>query len=211
MPIDCFNYIKQEAPGSLRFFTCTGGKMKVKEIIVVEGKDDTVKIKLAVNADTIETRGSAVDDRVIEQIRHAQQTRGVIILTDPDYPGQRIRSLIDQHVPGCRHAFLPKSAAIEKHGRGVGVEHASIEAIRNALRDAQYMQDEAEEQITKEDLVAAGLVGGPVSSARREALGQKLKIGYVNGKQLHKRLLMFQITKQQFAEALQEVLEEEQG
>ncbi|OES44052.1 ribonuclease M5 [Domibacillus iocasae] len=185
--------------------------MKIKEIIVVEGKDDTVKVKLAVDADTIETRGSAVNDSVIDQIRHAQATRGVIILTDPDYPGQRIRSLIADKVPGCRHAFLPKSEAIEKHGRGVGIEYASVESIRKALRDAQYMDKEAAEQITKEDLVAAGLIGGPDSKTRREAVGQKLKIGYVNGKQLHKRLIMFQITREQFAEALMEVLEEEQS
>lgn len=34
--------------------------MKIKEIIVVEGKDDTVAIKRAVDADTIETNGSAI-------------------------------------------------------------------------------------------------------------------------------------------------------
>ena len=34
--------------------------MKIKEIIVVEGKDDTAAIKQAVNADTIETNGSAL-------------------------------------------------------------------------------------------------------------------------------------------------------
>lgn len=183
--------------------------MKIKEIIVVEGKDDTVRVKLAVDADTIETRGSAIDESVIEQIKHAQETRGVIILTDPDYPGQRIRSLISEKVPGCRHAFLPKEEAIEKHGRGVGIEHATVQSIRKALREAQYMEQDAEEQITKEDLVSAGLIGGPASKARRELLGKKLKIGYVNGKQLHKRLIMFQITQQQFAQALKEVLEEE--
>ena len=34
--------------------------MKIKEIIVVEGRDDTAKIKSAVDADTIETNGSAI-------------------------------------------------------------------------------------------------------------------------------------------------------
>ena len=42
---------------------------KIKEIIVVEGKDDTVAIKRAVNADTIETNGSAVNDSCIEQVK----------------------------------------------------------------------------------------------------------------------------------------------
>ena len=40
---------------------------KIKEIIVVEGKDDTVAIKRAVNADTIETNGSAVNESVLSR------------------------------------------------------------------------------------------------------------------------------------------------
>lgn len=50
--------------------------MKIKEIIVVEGKDDTVAIKRAVDADTIETNGSAIGDHVIEQVKLALQKRG---------------------------------------------------------------------------------------------------------------------------------------
>lgn len=41
--------------------------MKIKEIIVVEGRDDTVAIKRAVDADTIETNGSAVNEETIEK------------------------------------------------------------------------------------------------------------------------------------------------
>ena len=37
---------------------------KIKEIIVVEGKDDTTAIKRAVDADTIETNGSAVNEKL---------------------------------------------------------------------------------------------------------------------------------------------------
>ena len=65
--------------------TSVEASMKIKEIIVVEGKDDTVAIKRAVDADTIETNGSAIGDHVIEQVKLAQK-RGVIIFTDPDYP-----------------------------------------------------------------------------------------------------------------------------
>ncbi|WP_338752502.1 ribonuclease M5 [Bacillus sp. FJAT-52991] len=183
--------------------------MKIKEIIVVEGKDDTVTIKRAVDADTIETNGSAVNMATIEKIKLAQESRGVIIFTDPDFPGEKIRKFISEHVPNCKHAFLPKHQALHKRGKGVGVEHASIEAIREALKDAQLMEREAAEQITKEDLVDAGLVGGAQAKERREKLGEKLRIGYTNGKQLHKRLLMFQITKAQFAKALTDVLQEE--
>jgi ribonuclease M5 len=197
----CFNYFSI-------YFYFFGGTMKIKEVIVVEGKDDTTAIKRAVDADTIETNGSAVNQATIEKIRRVQPTRGVIIFTDPDFPGEKIRKTIAQNVTGCRHAFLPKEAAIAKGGKGLGVEHASPEAIREALRDAHIMQEMITEEITQEDLITAGLIGGKGAKERRILLGRLLKIGYTNGKQLHKRLMMFQVSKQEFAEALAVVREE---
>lgn len=185
--------------------------MKIQEIIVVEGKDDTVAIKRAVNADTIETNGSAVSDETITKIKLAQQKRGVIIFTDPDYPGQRIRSIIAERVPDCKHAFLPREQAIPKGKKGLGVEHAKPEDIRAALsRVYNQMEEEYVSDISYEDLVVAGLIGGADAKSRREALGEILHIGYTNGKQLHKRLQIFQISAEQFAEAMKIIVGEVQ-
>lgn len=183
--------------------------MKIKEIIVVEGRDDTTAIKRSVDADTIETNGSAVNQTTIEKVWRAQETRGVIIFTDPDFPGEKIRKTIAAAVPGCKHAFLTKEAAIAKNGKGLGVEHASPDAIREALKDAQIMHETILEEITQEDLLTAGLIGGEGAKDRRILLGKLLKIGYTNGKQLHKRLMMFQISKKEFAEAISVVRQEE--
>ncbi|HHY75086.1 MAG TPA: ribonuclease M5 [Bacillus bacterium] len=182
---------------------------KIKEIIVVEGKDDTVRVRSAVLADTIETNGSEISEATIEQIRLAQKQRGVIIFTDPDYPGERIRKIISERVPGCKHAFLPRHEAIAKKGKGLGVEHASVLAIQNALNAVKQEMIEVIEEITQEDLLEAGLIGEARSKERREKLGSILKIGYTNGKQLHKRLNMFQIKKSTFIEAVLQVLQEE--
>jgi ribonuclease M5 len=191
------------------YFKFFGGSMKIKEIIVVEGKDDTTAIKRAVDADTIETNGSAVNQITIEKIKRAHSTRGVIIFTDPDYPGEKIRKTVAASVPGCKHAFLTKDEALAKGNKGIGVEHASPVAIREALKDAQVMSETPTEEITQEDLLTAGLIGGSGAKERRTRLGELLKIGYTNGKQLHKRLMMFQISKQEFAEALAVVRQEE--
>ena len=56
--------------------------MKINEFIVVEGRDDTERVKRAVECDTIETNGSAINEQTLEVIRNAQQSRGVIVLTD---------------------------------------------------------------------------------------------------------------------------------
>ncbi len=183
----------------------------MKEIIVVEGKSDTIAIKRAIGADTIETNGSEISDSTIEQIRLAQDRRGVIVLTDPDYPGERIRRIITEMVPGCKHAFLPKTEALAVNNKGVGIEHATDESIRKALRSVREEFVDEAAKVTWQDLVDAGLVGGTNAKSRREQLGILLKIGYSNGKQLHHKLKMFQITYEEFQRAMQCVFQEEEN
>ncbi|MBM7573140.1 ribonuclease M5 [Aquibacillus albus] len=184
--------------------------MKIKEIIVVEGKDDTAKIKQAVDADTIETNGSAINKEIINQIKHANEKRGVIVFTDPDYPGQRIRHIVSNAIPDCKHAFLTKLEAKGKYDKGIGIEHASVEAIKKALSSVYELVTEVEGEITREDLLSYGLLGGIRAKARREKLGMRLRIGYANGKQLLKRLNMFQITKETFESTIKSIIQEEQ-
>ncbi|MFD1066930.1 ribonuclease M5 [Oceanobacillus locisalsi] len=186
--------------------------MKIKEMIVVEGRDDTTRIQLAVDADTIETNGSAVNKITLDKIRHAKEKRGVIVFTDPDYPGERIRHLINQAVPGCKHAFLRRDQAKAKRAgnRSLGIEHASVEDIQKALAEVYELADFSDSDITKEDLVNNGFIGGKKASERRERLGEFLHIGHTNGKQLLKRLTQFQISRRQFEEAVERIEQEEQ-
>ena len=186
--------------------------MNIKEIIVVEGKDDTTAIKRAVGADTIETNGSAISEETLRRIEHAQKKRGVIVFTDPDYPGRRIRAIIEERIPGVKHAFLTKEKTVAKNGRGLGIEHASDEDIRHALQHVYTVHtgEPFAEQITLEDLMLAKLIGHPQSKERRNKLGEILNIGMTNGKQLHKRLIMFQITVEQFGAAVAQLDQEEQ-
>ncbi|MET3683771.1 ribonuclease M5 [Alkalibacillus flavidus] len=182
--------------------------MKIQEIIVVEGRDDTAKIKQAVEADTIETNGSAINDETLERIKHAQAKRGVIIFTDPDYPGERIRRIVQEHVPGCKHAFMPKDLA--KGTNGLGVEHATKQAIRDALQSVYALREDEQEPIDwRPHLLAYGLFGGAQAKTRREQLGERLNIGYANAKQLEKRLTMFQITVSEFEATMDQILLEE--
>ena len=55
----------------------------------------------------------------------------------------------------------------------------------------------------------ARLIGHPESKKRRDQLGALLQIGYTNGKQLQKRLTMFQIDRQQFQLAIEQLDQEE--
>ncbi|CAM3254761.1 ribonuclease M5 [Filibacter tadaridae] len=183
--------------------------MNIKEVIVVEGKSDTIAVKRATGADTIETNGSAIDELTLERIGHAQKTRGVIVFTDPDYPGRRIRAIIEEKIPDVKHAFLKKELAIAKNGKKLGIEHARDEDIQRAIRSVYTMNDQPVVDIPLAALMAARLIGYPEAKKRRERLSALLQIGQVNGKGLKKRLEMFRISHNQLEEVLK-VLDEEE-
>ena len=182
--------------------------MKITEIIVVEGKNDTHKIKQAVEADTIETNGAGMTRERLAMIKHAQKKRGVIIFTDPDHAGNLIRKRIDQAVAGCKHAYLPKKDAVpDKENASVGIEHASKEAIQLALSNVHKVKGNAASTITRQDLIAYGLIGQSEARERRELLGAELHIGYANAKQLLQRLHMFNISQNELKDAMMRILE----
>ncbi len=176
--------------------------MKIKEVIVVEGRDDRNAILRAVDADTIETGGSALHKSVIEQIRLAQTRRGVIILTDPDHAGERIRTKINQLVPGCKHAFLTPAEGRTK--KGIGVEYAQPEVIRKALARVHDPAADVlpEDVVDWDDLLESGMIVHEEAAQRRAVVGETLRIGYANGKQFFKRCQLFHITKEEFWRAV---------
>ncbi|CUM84571.1 MULTISPECIES: ribonuclease M5 [Turicibacter] len=177
--------------------------MLFKEVIVVEGRDDTRRLKeIFPDIETIETNGSAIDKPTLERIKILNETRGVIVFTDPDFPGNKIRQAVTEVVPECKHAYLKKQDAIAKNGSGVGVEHASNEAIKAALENLLTASKTIVEEIEMQFLIENQLIGHANSSSLREHLSDVLGIGYVNGKQLQKRLMMFGISKEQVIEAL---------
>ncbi len=171
----------------------------IREIIVVEGKHDTTAIRRAIEADTIETGGSAVNKDVLERIALAQGRRGVIIFTDPDHAGERIRKIVSDRVPGCKHAFLAQEDAMK--GGDIGIENAAPEAIRAALAGVRTEADSPGTDLMWADLYELGLLGTDGASERRLKAGRRLRIGYANGKTFLKRCAMFGIKREEVAAA----------
>lgn len=182
-------------------------KIKIQEVLVVEGKDDTANLRRFYDVDTYETRGSAINDDDLERIEKLNDLRGVIVFTDPDYNGERIRKIIMNAIPNVKHAFLNRDEAAPKSkskGRSLGVEHASFEDLQKALSVVLgNFDDDNQFDITKADLMHMGLLMGNDSRKRREYLGEELRIGYSNGKQLLKRLELFGITLAEVEEAME--------
>ena len=85
----------------------------IKEVIVVEGRDDITAVKQAVDAELIAVGGFGINAKVIERIKEAQKRKGVIVLTDPDFAGEKIRSIISKRVKGIKHAYIAQEDGIK--------------------------------------------------------------------------------------------------
>lgn len=167
--------------------------MKLKEVIVVEGKHDSEHLKAYFSCDTIETQGSHLGKQTLALIAKVQQQRGIIIFTDPDTPGEKIRHTINQAVPGCKNAFIEKAKA--HTSKKVGIEHACKADLEEALAHLLTYEEQPTETITKREFMTLGLQGIDGSSGKRAYLGNILFLGNTNAKTLYKRLNMLGLHK----------------
>ena len=159
---------------------------RIQEVIVVEGKTDTATLQQLFDVDTIETSGSGINEAILQQIETAAKTRGVIILTDPDYPGQQIRNRIIARVPNAKHAFVKKKDAIG--------HEAIIEALENTVQFS-----EREDTLSWQEFLSLDIIG---NHAKRDYLYHTYRLGHGNNKALFKRLNMIGVTKDDIEEKL---------
>lgn len=177
--------------------------MKIKEVIVVEGRDDVTAVKRAVDAELIITHGFAIREETFSLIEEAHKKCGVIIFTDPDYAGEKIRERLSKRIPGCKHAFLPREEALK--GTDVGIENATPESIIDALSKVRTLVESSSDEFTKRDLIRNDLVGHSQAAERRDRLGKQLGIGYCNAKQFLRRLNHYGITREEFDAAIRQI------
>ncbi|MBC8062542.1 MAG: ribonuclease M5 [Clostridiaceae bacterium] len=175
----------------------------IKEVIVVEGRDDITAVKRAVDAEVIAVGGFGINSKVIERIQEAQRRQGVIVLTDPDFAGEKIRRIISKRVKDIKHAYISRAEG-SKDG-DIGVENAIPESIIKALNNAKCQIKEKRIEFNISDMIQNRLTGDNQAKIRREALGKLLRIGYCNSSQFVTRLNNYGISKEEFLKALGEI------
>jgi ribonuclease M5 len=176
----------------------------IKEIIVVEGRDDEAAVKRAVEAETIATHGFGIAQETFARIEKAYTERGIIIFTDPDFAGEKIRKRLSERFPEGKHAFLPREEAA-KDG-DIGIENADPESIREALSKAKPVIYDKRIEFLQKDMLEYGLAGIPGAAERRDKLGKRLGIGYGNSKLFLNRLNQYGIERREFLEAAEEMI-----
>ena len=164
-----------------------GERIKIDQLIIVEGRYDKAKLASLVEATILTTEGFGIfkNREKLAYIRQAARLRGVIILTDSDAAGFKIRSYLKGAVPegSVLQAYIPdvpgkerRKAQPGKEGK-LGVEGMPPEVLLEALRRAGAADTGAAYGgITRNDFYEDGLLGGPHSADRRRMLAAALSL-----------------------------------
>lgn len=173
-------------------------KIKIKETVVVEGKYDKIKLSSVLDANILTTDGFRIykNDELIALLRALAVKTGLVVITDSDSAGRKIRGFIGGCVKDGRvvNVFLPKVRGKEKRKNApskegfLGVEGLEIKIIRETLERygiafsaSPCVVESADDsptarKVTKTDLYEHGLAGRENSAAKRKKLFGRLKL-----------------------------------
>lgn len=164
--------------------------LHIDEIIVVEGKYDKEKLKKVTDAPVVCTYGFELyrSGRIIGNIKKLAKNRGVIVLTDSDRAGFRIRNYLKQCLNESveiKNAYIPqiegKEKRKEKPGADgiLGVEAMSEELLEEILLKASSSSGKEKKsvrEVTKSEFYADGFSGKPDSTERRKKLAKLMNL-----------------------------------
>lgn len=175
--------------------------MKIRELIVVEGKSDIDFLSSFLDADFYQVHGSAISNDDIVFLSKANESRGIIILTDPDFPGLQIRHKIKEKIPNAKEAFVRKEVSIKHHK--VGVAESTKEEVLSALENVMsFSNNKNIWNLKNSDLIELGLNGGENSTLLRKKLCDELHIGFSNSKNLLLKLNSLNLAKDEVNEII---------
>ena len=164
-------------------------KLRVRYPVIVEGRYDKARRCSFLSGDIIQTDGFGIfaQKDKLALIRRLARQGPVVVLTDSDRAGFRIRQHIAGAVPPDRliHVYIPQVPGKERRKDApcregkLGVEGMPPAVLLEALERAGATFEDSgspaeREPVTKADFYELGLTGGPDSGAKRAALLKKL-------------------------------------
>lgn len=189
----------------------------LEQAVIVEGKYDKIRLSSFIDGLIIPTDGFSIfqDSEKRDWIRSLAKERGILILTDSDNAGRKIRNYIRSFVGKegtIYHAYIPeilgkerRKATPSKEGT-IGVEGMSTEILLGALKTAGVTEKKAvTADLTKVDLMEAGLVGGSGSATKRRQLLKKLSLPQNLSANAMLQVLNTSYTREEFEKLLKEV------
>ncbi|MCD7732412.1 MAG: DUF4093 domain-containing protein [Oscillospiraceae bacterium] len=161
--------------------------LHINGAIVVEGKYDKAKVARLVDCPIVVVNGFGVfkDNETVKLLRYYSENGGLIILTDSDSAGFRIRGHIKGIVKNgnVRCAYIPDIYGKEKRKPApsaegkLGVEGMPDSVLLEVLKPFSEEQESSGDRfVTKTDFYEDGFTGRPDSSSRRDELKRRLNL-----------------------------------
>lgn len=163
--------------------------IKIREVIVVEGRYDKNTLSQLVDTVILQTDGFGIfkNKEKVRLLRQAAEKRGLVILTDADGAGFVIRNYLKGVIPPqyVKQAYIPEIPGKERRKSApgkeglLGVEGMRPEILEMALRraGATFLDEQTDvprRELTKVDLMELGLSGRADSGERRRLLLRSL-------------------------------------
>ena len=172
------------------------------QVFVVEGKND-IKVVKSVFPESIciKTNGLGINKQTIDQLKGLEKDNKIIVITDPDSAGSKIRNIILTEIPTASFLDLPKDKCIKKHK--VGLENLSKADFLKILETGKLLNKAVlkHNNFSLSDLVELKLTG-PESGINKSKLYSLLGFYHFNTKQLLNFLNNSKYSKQQLKEVL---------
>lgn len=172
-----------------------------KPLFVVEGKDDIAKLKSLGCTYVVETTGTLVPYRFVQFLKTVQEKRAIILVLDPDGPGEKIRKRLHEALKAPLDVSVPKEKAI-RHQK-VGIHETEAGTLREALAPYLQLETYADEipSFTMKDLVELGL-NGEGSYQKKYSLCGKLNLTFRTNRTLVQDLCILCLDKNAVEEYL---------
>ena len=198
--------------------------IKIKQAVIVEGRYDKIKLSGILDTLIIETEGFGIfsDKQKQNLIRYLAEKRGIIVLTDSDSAGFRIRSFISNITRGenVTDVFIPdvfgKEKRKEKESREgkIGVEGIENSVILEALQKAGVFceQEEADpdkREISRTDFFEDGISGKKDSSTLRKRLAKSLNLPERISASSLLRIINMYMTYDEYKKAVEDIKRQE--
>ncbi len=198
--------------------TCTSKDKRIRldRLVIVEGKYDKIKLESVIDAEIITTDGFSLfkNKEKRQYIKDCAQSRGILIVTDSDNAGFKIRNFIrdtagDENVINC---YIPeicgKEARKDKPSAEgtLGVEGVGVSVIKKALDECGVFAEKRKiyHKFETADLYELGLIGAPDSVARRDRIKKELSLPKAMNNTLLLKALSYRITKEELQNLIKE-------
>ncbi|HML99962.1 MAG TPA: ribonuclease M5 [Bacilli bacterium] len=171
-------------------------------IFVVEGTTDVNFLQNFIKSEFVITNGSEVSRETIEYLKVASKLKKIIVMTDPDAPGLRIRSIIENAIPGVSHVYVERQQCIGRHK--LGIAESNRQAVQEALRNIVPSKATKRGTLTSSQLISLGLIGEREAKIKRDNISKIFHLGVPNGKTFLYRLNSLGITYDELKKMVEE-------